>query len=77
MESDLVWFTTTASRYRLMDATSDFVWAREYGLDLEEPRGRVAREIGFLRQSPVLSDTVSPVNQRLFLDFHAQLAGLP
>jgi hypothetical protein len=77
MESDLVWFSTTASRYRLMAATSDFVLAREYGLDLEEPRERIAREIGFLRQSPVLSDTVSPVNQRLFLDFHAQLAGLP
>jgi len=77
MESDLAWFTATTSRYRLMAAASDFVWAREHGLDVEEPRGRIAREIGFLRQTPVLSDTVSPVNQRLFLDFHAQLAGLP
>jgi hypothetical protein len=77
MESDLVWFEATASRYRLMAATSDFVWAREHGLDVEEPRQRIARELSFLRQTPTLGDTVSPVNQTLFLDFHSQLAGLP
>ena len=77
MESDLVWFEATASRYRLMAATSDFVWAREHGLDFEEPRQRIARELAFLGQTPTLGDTVSPVNQTLFLDFHSQLAGLP
>jgi hypothetical protein len=77
MESDLAWFAATASRYRLMAATSDFVWAREHNLELAEPRERIARELELLRQSPVLADTVSPVNQRLFLTFHARLAGLP
>jgi hypothetical protein len=77
MESDLAWFLATASRYRLMAATSDFVWAREHNLDLAEPRERIARELELLQQSPVLADTVSPVNQRLFLTFHARLAGLP
>lgn len=76
MKSDLVWFEATASRYRLMAATSDFVWAREHGLDVEEPRERIARELALLRQTSVLGDTVSPVNQTLFLDLHQQLAEL-
>lgn len=53
------------------------VRARENGLDLAEPRDRIGRELAFLRQSAILTDTVPAVNQLLFLDFHAQLAGLP
>jgi hypothetical protein len=76
MESDIVWFEATASRYRLLAATCDFVRARELGLDLQSSRERISRELGMLRQTPVLADTVSPVNQSLFLAYHAQLVGL-
>jgi hypothetical protein len=76
MESDVVWFEATASRYRLLAAASDFVVERAQGESLDESRAGIARELGFLRQSPVLGDTVSGVNQSLFMDLTARLAGL-
>ena len=76
MESDVVWFETTASRYRLLVAASDFVVERAQGESLDESRAGIARELGFLRQSPVFGDTVSGVNQSLFMDLTARLAGL-
>lgn len=76
MESDVAWFVATASRYRLMAATSDYVVAKQNQLDLSEPRSRIVREVAFLRESPVLADTISPVDQRSFLDLHLNLAQL-
>lgn len=76
MESDLVWFEATASRDQLLAATSDCVVAREQGLDPRPYRDGMTREFAILRQTPVLGDTASPVNQKLFLDQHARLAGL-
>jgi len=76
MEADIAWFTATGSRYRLIAAVSDYVWARHHELDLAEPRARIAREIAFLRESPVTEDTVSAVGQRYVLDQYAALAGL-
>ncbi len=76
MESDVAWFETTASRYRLLAAASDFVVERAQGENLDGSRARIADELGLLRQSPVFGDTVSGVNQRLFMDLTAQLAGL-
>lgn len=73
MESDIEWFEATASRYRLMSATCDYVAAREHGADVTGPRTRVMREVEFLRQSRVVEDTVSPVDQRGFLELHALL----
>jgi Domain of unknown function (DUF4838)/Glycosyl hydrolase family 67 N-terminus len=77
MESDVAWFMATASRYRLMAATCDYVVARENQLDLNEPRARMAREIAFLQSTSVTQDTISPVDQRSFLDHHRALAGIP
>lgn len=74
MESDVEWFAATVSRYRLMAATSDCVWALQNELDRSEPRSRIEREIAFLRESPVTADTISPVDQRGFLDLHLKLA---
>lgn len=76
MESDVAWFVATASRYRLMAATSDYVVAKQNQLDLSEPRSRIVREVALLRESPVLADTISPVDQRSFLDLHLKLARL-
>lgn len=75
MEADVEWFEATASRYRLMAATCDYVTARQRGGDLTEPRARAMREIELLRLSTVLSDTVSPVDQDDFLGMHALLVG--
>ena len=77
MEGDVEWFAATASRYRLMAATCDFVWARHHQLDVDEPRSRIAQEISLLRESAVIQDTISPVDQRSFLDFHRTLADIP
>jgi len=76
MQDDIEWFAATASRYRLMAATSDFIWARQHGLDLEEPRARIRRETDFLLSSAVLADTISPVDQRVYVDLHRRLAGI-
>lgn len=77
MESDVAWFMATASRYRLMAATCDYVVARENQLDLSEPRARMAQEISFLQSTGVTQDTISPVDQRSFLNQHRALAGIP
>ena len=77
MESDVAWFMATTSRYRLMAATCDFVIARENQLDLNEPRARMAQEIAFLQSTGVTQDTISPVDQRSFLNHHRALAGIP
>lgn len=77
MESDVAWFMATASRYRLMAATCDYVVAREKQLDLNEPRARMAKEIGLLQSTGVTQDTISPVDQRSFLNYHRALAGIP
>jgi hypothetical protein len=76
IQDDIEWFAATASRYRLMAATSDFIWARQHGLDLEEPRARIRRETDFLLSSAVLADTISPVDQRVYVDLHRRLAGI-
>jgi hypothetical protein len=73
MESDVAWAAATASRYRLMAATCDYVIARFHAADLSEPRSRMEREIAFLESSPVTRDTISPVDQRHFLTYHRLL----
>lgn len=77
MESDVAWFMATASRYSLMATTCDFVVAREKQLDLNKPRARMAQEIAFLQSTSVTKDTISPVDQRSFLNHHRALAGIP
>jgi hypothetical protein len=77
MESDVAWFEATASRYRLMAATIDLVLARYRGQDESETRARMAPEIAMLNGSSVTQDTLSPVNQRSFLELHRRLANLP
>lgn len=74
MDTDIAWFMATASRYRLIAAMSDYVWAGHHGLELAEPRGRIARELAFLRESPVTDDTISPVEQRYVLEQYAARA---
>ncbi len=76
MQSDVQWFEATASRYRLMAATADHVLADFSGQSLAGARERMRREIDFLDASPVTRDTLSPVDQRGFLDAHRRLAGL-
>ena len=76
IQDDIEWFAATASRYRLMAATSDFIWARQHGLDLEEPRARIRRETDFLLSSAVLTDTISPVDQHGYIELHRHLAGI-
>jgi hypothetical protein len=73
MESDVDWFNATNSRYRLMAATSDYLLAQHSGQDVSEPRLRIVREVDFLRNSSVTADTISPVDQRSFLDLHIKL----
>lgn len=76
MQSDIDWFESTRSRYRLMAASSDFVTAKAGGDDLENARIRMRQEIDFLETSNTTDDTLSPVDQRLFLSLHRRLAGI-
>jgi Domain of unknown function (DUF4838) len=73
MESDIAWFLLTTSRYRLMAATCDYLVAKQDGLDLVPLRARMQVEIDFLQSSAVVQDTISPVNQRGFLNYHRQI----
>ncbi len=73
MDSDVLWFEATASRYRLMSATCDFLIARQSNLDVNEARSRITQEIGTLEASPVIRDTISPVDQIGFLDYDRRL----
>jgi hypothetical protein len=76
MKSDLAWADATASRYRLMAATADYVTARYDGTDVSASVARVAAEIDTLTTSPVTNDTVSQFDQGGFLSLHRALAGL-
>ncbi len=66
----------TASRYRLMATTTDDMVARQFQLDLVELRVRMEQEIAFLEASTVTDDTVSPVDQRRFLNFPRTVAAI-
>jgi len=77
MESDVVWFQSTASRYRLMSASIDLAVRGARGEDTFAARVIMAREIDLLAGSATTLDTVSPVDQRAFLDLHRIKSGLP
>jgi len=74
VESDAAWFASTNSRYRLMAATSDFLIAQIGQSDLTASRSQMRAEIEFLESAAVTQDTISPVNQRSFLNLHRLLA---
>lgn len=76
MEADVAWFASTASRYRLMAATCDYVLLAANGEDATQARERMRQEIQFLATSGVTKDTISPVDQRAFLDMHRTRAGI-
>jgi hypothetical protein len=77
MESDLVWFEATRSRYHLIQAAVDCYLAKHGASgDLSKCRARMTREINFLESSPVTKDTISPVNQRSFLAPYRALANM-
>lgn len=76
LDHDVAWFAATASRYRLMAATCDFVLAPDASQEAANARERARREIQFLAHSPVTQDTISPVDQRAFLKHHRHLLGI-
>lgn len=73
MQSDVAWFLSTSSRYRLMAATCDYVLAAPHSTQQERARIQMEAELTFLSASTVLEDTISPVNQRAFLSYHRDL----
>jgi len=77
MESDVVWFQSTASRYRLMSASVELALRSARGEDTTAARDIMAREIDLLASSATTLDSVSPVDQRAFLGLHRIKAGLP
>lgn len=77
MEDDVAWFDAASSRYRLMVASCDFALAEQNSLITAEFRDRIRFEVDLLGNSPTTNDTLSPVNQRAFLNLHKSLAGLP
>ena len=76
IESDVSWFEGTASRYRLMAATCDYVAAELAGNDLTGARSRIAEEIAIIEALAPLGGTLSPVDQFQFLALHRARAGL-
>lgn len=73
LEADVAWFEATRSRYRLMAASADFVVGTFNGSNVSNLRDSILDEIAFLESSPTTDDTLSPVDQRAFLDFHRRL----
>ena len=73
MQSDVVWFLSTSSRYRLMAATCDYILAAPHSSEQERARTQMEAELTFLSTSPVLEDTLAPVNQRAFISYHRAL----
>lgn len=76
MRADLSWFETTASRYRLMAASCEYLQAQVRQADTTAARARMATEITLLAAAPETADTISPVDQRAFLEWHRRRAGL-
>jgi hypothetical protein len=76
LEADIAWFTSTASRYRLLAATCDYMVARHAGGDFAPARERMAAEIALLEGLAANGETISPVNQYQFLELHRTRAGL-
>lgn len=77
MLSDVEWFEATASRYRLLVATIDFLKARQAGTDTGDALARINSEIEHLSETPVTADTISPIDQRAFLTPYRKLVERP
>ncbi len=75
MNDDVVWFEATLSRYLLIYYTAKYVELEILGQDNRELALKIKREMDFLRSTDVTKDTISPVNQRNFLDFYEMLLG--
>lgn len=73
---DLEWFIATAARYRLLAAACDVLLAVDEG-GRQDARARMERELALLTESAVLDDTISPVDQRAFLEQYRTLLGAP
>jgi hypothetical protein len=73
MQADVAWFLSTSSRYRLMAATCDYMLAAPHSTQRQNARTRMEAELTFLSASPVLQDTISPLDQRAFLSYHWNL----
>ena len=73
MLSDIAWFTATNSRYRLMRLSSDFFRLKLKSGNTEYLKLEISKEIDLLSNSPVTKDTLSPVDQRIFLNYHRKL----
>lgn len=77
LEQDVAWFTATASRYRLLAATCDWLLAADDPAARAVARARAEDELALLANAAVLDDTISPVDQRAFLARHQTLLGAP
>ena len=73
MADDIEWFNATASRYRLMALTCDYVLASRNMHNANVLTLQIQHEISFLKTSPVTKDTISPLNQRAFLNYHERI----
>jgi hypothetical protein len=76
MEKDIEWFKTAKSRYLLMDHCCKLLLAKYNGLDTENLKQQIEKEINFLNKTVVTNDTISPINQRRFLDVIIQFASM-
>lgn len=73
MLADIEWFNATASRYRLMGLSCDYALARNDTQDKNKLKIKIQHEISYLKKSPITKDTISPVDQRVFLNYHQKL----
>lgn len=73
MMSDVEWFKATVSRYHLMKLTCDYFISHSRKRAVNQLRVQIQHEIDFLKQAQVTKDTISPVNQRAFLDHHQRM----
>jgi hypothetical protein len=73
MEADVVWFLATASRYRLMAGTCDYLLSPAGSQQQADARERMEAEIAYLDRSRVTRDAISPIDQQDFIAYHRNL----
>ncbi|MGX5173685.1 hypothetical protein ACUR5C_06650 [Aliikangiella sp. IMCC44653] len=73
MLDDVEWFESSLVRYRLTSNSVDLVINGLLGNDNEQLKSLITNDILLLESSKVTNDTLSPVNQRNFLNWHKAL----
>lgn len=68
MQNDIMWFSSTISRYNLIKLLSDFEKKQYYGENVEELMSNIKEEIDFLRANSATRSQLSEFSYHAFLE---------